>query len=176
MCVKWIARESSPLLFYSLSTNASSSGCSRYTIEQYLVHGLQPLRSFACILSSLKLTLRSSLQGYIRFGFWLFGLSMLFTPLWNLTSSVFITTLRFIQTFASLKGFDRTTRSITRIVLYTPSSTRTPSDFTEHRVTYSDTKLNRFSVGRLRAVGGSLQTAVKGKPLTIPLISSIRAN
>lgn len=34
-------------------------------------------------------------------------------------ASVFITSLRFIQTIASLKGFDRTIRSITRIVLYT---------------------------------------------------------
>ena len=159
-----------------LGTNASSSGCSRYAIEQYLVHGLQPLRSFAYIHSSLKLTLCYSLQGYIHFGFRLFGLSMLSTPLWNLRfSTVFITTLRFIQTFASLKGFDRTTRSITRIVLYAPSFTRTPSDFTEHRVTYSDTKLNRFSVGRFRAVGGCEHTKVKRNPLTIPIISYYRA-
>ncbi|MBQ2838951.1 MAG: hypothetical protein IJE73_04850 [Muribaculaceae bacterium] len=34
-------------------------------------------------------------------------------------ASVFITTLRFIQTIASLKGFDRTIRSITLLV-FTP--------------------------------------------------------
>ena len=87
---------------------------------QSLVPGLQPLRSFACTHSSLKPSLCFGFQGYIRYGFRLFVLVYALHSVVRPTHApVFITTLRFIQTIASLKGFDHTIRSITLLV-FTP--------------------------------------------------------
>ena len=72
---------------------------------------------FAYTHSSLKPSLCFGFQGYIRYGFRLFVFVYALHSVVKPTHApVFITTLRFIQTIASLKGFDRTIRSITLLV------------------------------------------------------------
>ena len=120
MCVKWIARESSPLFCWAmvvLGTNATSSGCSLSRYQAILC--AWSATSSLCRLHSFHFE-TYGLQGYIPFRLRLFVFvnalhSVVKPPL----CSSFITTLRFIQTIASLKGFDHTIRSITRSV-FTP--------------------------------------------------------
>ena len=125
MCVRWIARESSPLfvlvgLLLWLGTNATSSGWRRYAIKQYLVPGLQPLRSTPTLIPLWNLRFASDFKVTFRYGFRLFVfVYALHSVVKPTLAPVFITTLRFIQTIASLKGFDRTIRSITLLV-FTP--------------------------------------------------------
>ncbi|MBQ1268194.1 MAG: hypothetical protein IIY03_01720 [Muribaculaceae bacterium] len=85
-----------------------------HAIKQYLVFGLQPSRSFAYTHSTLKPTVfKVTFCSGFRLFVFVYALHSVVKPT---LASVFITTLRFIQTIASLKGFDRTIRSITLLV------------------------------------------------------------
>ena len=100
-----------------LVTNASSSGWRRYAIKQYLVPGLQPLRSSPTLIPLWNLRFASDFKVTFRYGFRLFVFVYALQSVVKPTHApVFITTLRFIQTIASLKGFDHTIRSITLLV------------------------------------------------------------
>ena len=103
--------------FDFLGTNATSSGWRRYAIKQYLVPGLQPLRSSPTLIPLWNLRFASDFKVTFRYGFRLFVFVYALHSVVKPTHApVFITTLRFIQTIASLKGFDRTIRSITLLV------------------------------------------------------------
>lgn len=100
-----------------LGTNATSSGWRRYAIKQYLVPGLQPLRSSPTLIPLWNLRFASDFKVTFRYGFRLFVFVYALHSVVKPTHApVFITTLRFIQTIASLKGFDHTIRSITLLV------------------------------------------------------------
>ena len=125
MCVRWIARESSPPFCFDWA----------YALAWHLRYefGVKTIRYqaipcawsatsslFAYTHSSLKPSLLFGFKVTFRFGFRLFVFVFALHSVVKPThASVFITTLRFIQTIASLKGFDRTIRSITLLV-FTP--------------------------------------------------------
>ena len=100
-----------------LGANAPSSGWRRYAIKQYLVPSLQPLRSSPTLIPPWNLRFASDFKVTFHYGFRLFVFVYALHSVVKPTHApVFITTLRFIQTIASLKGFDRTIRSITLLV------------------------------------------------------------
>ena len=101
-----------------LSSNTLCLVCNLFALSPALI----PLWNL-CFASVFKVTFRCGFRLFV----FVYALHSVMKPT---HAPVFITTLRFIQTFVSLKGFDRTIRSITRIVLYTSSSTRTPSNHT----------------------------------------------
>lgn len=100
-----------------LGANAPSSGWRRYAIKQYLMPSLQPLRSSPTLIPPWNLRFASDFKVTFHYGFRLFVFVYALHSVVKPThASVFITSLRFIQTIASLKGFDHTIRSITLLV------------------------------------------------------------
>ena len=91
----------------TLSSNTLWSVCNLFALSPALHSSLKP-----SLLFGFKVTFRFGFRLFV----FVFALHSVVKPT---HASVFITTLRFIQTIASLKGFDRTTRSITLLV-FTP--------------------------------------------------------
>ena len=125
MCVRWIARESSPPFCFGWASAMAWHLRYEFGVKTIRYQAIPCAWSatsslFAYTHSSLKPSLCFGFQGYIRYGFRLFVFVYALHSVVKPThASVFITTLRFIQTIASLKGFDRTIRSITLLV-FTP--------------------------------------------------------
>ena len=202
MCVRWIARESSPLfvlvgLLLWLGTNATSSGEDDTLSSNTLcmVCNLFALRLHSFLFETFALLRISRLHSL-----WLPAICVcLCSPLRCETYArsglhnyaSFYPNNSLAQRFWPHNTLDNTPR------LYTSSSPRTPrqyalplfcsrkNNFTKHLVlrqhvteqclTYSDMKFIIFQNRNTRSVGGSSQRVVKGNPLTIPINSSYQA-